>query len=649
MVAPVIALGVYELLAAGAAATGLGAFAVAKRREIAEGLSDATDAAQDAFRETAIQAIPYIIGAATGHAIWRPRALPDVTAAGPVETLPLPGFADAGAWGSIGVPRFPAVPVADGDAAPLPVVRELPRVTDIPPPPAGGPEDPFKGLRRATDKVRDAAGQARDLVLRVAQNRWVQGVYTLYKWQTYGLAVLATAEISRRAISGNKDHGPILYDYAYAPLFGESVAARTILGGQQLMAEETTAGILAVTLAKAVAPKWLTGLLDVSKFTSQLPTFLSINAYAALGNWSFIEHQMAANNVAAQDVDFNRATRTAGLFGFTSIAYFPAKDWLINLPMFGRVGFREWWMRWGAAKVPTLQRTLTSTEGLNWMGAQVYRGAEFLFGRRVASWLAPHYVPKLQTIGVYAVFATAYRNIAQAIASLPFFEDSDMGESLAMTNVRSAASTLLFDPYFYLGAKSNSVRSILGNQVIFMGLVYYLDQFYSPFDGTNLAVAEADRTLKAAFATGGEALAQATLSKPLTQRNFSVPPETDLSVKTWAELTRQYANHEVLNPTMVAALVTTMRSHLKSSEPGQRRAGMALGVMLSQVALTSRSVSEAWSGWRVGLAAILEKDGVQIHPRHAGRPLNADELDRVFEDINAGLYDESPLFQFPRS
>lgn len=639
MVVPVIALGVYELLAAGAAATGIGAFAVAKRREIADGLADAGAAAVDSATELSLKALPWILTAATGvrpQGLWR---YDTVQAPIPVTGLDL----DLDAlkpWSPPILHIEDAPPTAEPRPLPIPLDLIEGGLTGHPNPPTG-PEDPLSGLRRFTERARELGGQISAGAHRVAQNRWVQGAYSLYKWYNYGLAAIATGEISRRMMVGSTDHGPLLYDYLYEPAFGPSATVRTLLGGQQLMAEETTAGMLAVSLAKAIAPKWLSPWLDANKFVSQLPTFLSVHAYSTLGNWSFIVHQMTANNIDAGDVDFDRATRTAGLFGFTSIAYFPIKDWLINLPRFGRMGFHQWWMRWGAAQRPTIQRALTSTDGLNWVGAQLYHGAEIRVGPRVAAFFAPHYIPKPSTVMVYAVFATAYRNVTQAIASLPFFEDSDMGQSLVLTNARSAATTILFDPYLYLGAKSNSARSIFGNQLVFMGLIYVLNPFYSPFDGKDVAVAEADRVLKDAFASGKGGLQRAVMAKPLTQRNFAVPPETDLSVKTWVELTRQYTTQEVLRPAFVSALVSTMRSHLKSDELGGRRVGMALGVVLSQVALSPKGVPQK-------LGRLLEQSGVRMAPHHAGHPLDAKELDRVFHDINTGLYDESPLFQFPR-
>lgn len=647
MVLPVIAIGVYELLAAGAAATGLGAFAVAKRHELAEGVAAAADVVAETATDLSLQALPWIVSAATGvrpQGLWRHYD----TVQDPIPVTGLDLDLDAlKPWSPpiLHIGETHPTPVARPRPIPVPIDGGL---TGSPTPPTG-PEDPLSGLRRWTETAKKVGGQLKDGAQRVAQNRWVQGAYTLYRWYNYGLAAIATAEISRRMVVGGKDHGPVLYDYMYEPLFGKSDAVRTLLGGQQLMAEETTTGILAVTLAKAVAPKWLSPWMDANKFVSQLPSFLSIHAYSTLGNWSFIEHQMTANNTDAGNVDFDRATRTAGFFGFTSIAYFPIKDWLINLPRFGRIGFREWWMRWGARQMPTLQRALTSTDGANWLGARLYHGAEMLVGPRVAAFFAPHYIPKLSTAVVYALFATAYRNVTQAIASLPFFEDSDMQQSLWMTNARSAASTVLFDPYLYLGAKSNSVRSIFGNQVVFMGLIYALNPYFSPFDGKDVAVAEADRVLKTAFAKGMADLQKAVLAKPLTQCNFSVPPEMNLSAKTWAELTRQYTSHEVLSPVFVSALVGTMRSHLGSHEMGTRRVGMALGVMLSQLAASPSEMSQGFLGWQAGLVGVLEHNGVRVAPRHAGRPLDTQELDRVFQDINDGHYDESPLFQFPRT
>lgn len=648
MVVPVIALGVYELLAAGAAATGLGAVAVAKRREIAEGLSDAADATQQTFRETAIQSLPYIIGAATGTRLWRPNALPDVAAFGPLEALPLPGFADADAWGKIGVPHFPAVPVGATDATP-PVIRELPRVGDSPMPPVGGPpEDPLGPLRRVADKAKEVAGHIRGLALRISQNRAVQIAYTLYKWQTYALAGIATAEISRRMIMGDKARGPILYDYVYEPLFDESVAARTLLGGYQLTAEETSAGTLAVMIAKVAAPKWLKGWLDMTKFLKQLPAFLSINAYAFIGNWSFIEHQIAANNIDAKNVDFDRATRTAALFGFTSIAYFPIKDWLINLPIFGRIGFAQWLMRWKMAETPSLVRALTSTEGLNWLGAQIYRVTEARLGHGVANWLAPHYVPKVQTVAIYALFASSYRYLAQWAASQPLFEDSDKDQSLAMTNTRSVISTLIFDPYFYLGAKSNSVRSILGNQLVFMGLVYYLDQFYSPFDGKDVAVNEARRAIQAAAMSGkSSTMIKVTHSKPLTHRNFMVPPSTDLSVGTWTELSVQLAKNPDLNTPTVTLLLESMRSQLKSTELGDRRVGRAIALLLSHVAnVLPFGADIEQLVMRGKLAQDLQTEGVSLDDTYRHHALTAAQLRNAFETINNGTQDAPPVVHF---
>lgn len=649
MVAPVIALGVYELLAAGAAATGLGAFAVAKRREIADGLSDAADATQHAFRETAIQSLPYIIGAATGTRLWRPRTLPDIADADPVETLPLPGFADAAAWDVIQAPQFPAVPVAT-DAAP-PVVREVPRVGDLPLPPAGGPpEDPLKGLRRIADRAKDIAN-------RVGQNPFVRGAGTLYKWYIYGSAVVSLAEIGRRMVVGSKDDGPILYDLAYQPIFGESVAARALLGGHQVMAAETSAGMVAIALARSLIRRYSGKLGEqfVDKFLAQLPGFKATHAYSFLGNISFFEDQMAANDISTEHVDMNRATRTAAFFGFTSIAFYPLVGVISNVPRLrigkytldgiGRIGFKEWLAKYSSKQLDLLRPTLLDYG--NYALAAAWQVVARRMGPQLAARVAPHYVPRFQTFVIYAGFATVYRNITTAIASLPWLEDSDWSESMKMANARSALSIVLTDPYFYLGAKFNSKRAIYGNQLVFMGFILALNQFYSRFDGKDMAIKEADRSLKRAAAGGVDAVQLAVGQKPLTQRNVIVPPYVDLSAETWARLAEQYARDAHLDPQLISQLSGAMTRLLTSRTLDDRRVGMALGVLLTQIGQYQDGIPQAQQVWRRSMLQTIEKAGVVVHPRHAGQPLSAAELDRVFDDINDGVYDKARLFEFP--
>lgn len=649
-----IAIGAYELLAAGAVATGLAAYGVAKRRDIANGLNNAATAAQDTFRESTLHALPYIIGAATGRSLWRPHVLPAITDSGTLQPLPLPDFADA-RW--LDELTIPALLIQASDlpvSRPLPDLRVLPRADDVPLPPAGGPpEDPLGPLLRALAKVKQVAGRLTAGAQAAAKNPWVQGAAVAYRWYVYGSTAVAAAEISRRMIINNPKqvHGPILYDYIYEPLLGDSTAVRTFLGGHQVMSAETSAGMIAVELAKriirtAFAGRFLsTGFVD--KFVSQLPSFLSVHGYAAFGNLSFFEHQMTANNTAVQDVDIDRATRTAGFFGFTSIAYFPITAWLINLPTFGRVSFREWWMRWGGEKTPALREWLLSNRGMNWSFAQLWHGVEHLLGPHLAAVVAPHYVPRVRTWLAYAGFATVYRSGTQAMASSPLFEDSNISESLEMTLARNLVSVTMFDPYFYLGARSNSLRSMFGNQIVFMGVIYALNPFFSPFDGKDVAVAEAERSMKAGFAKGDEALKAVVLSKPLTERNF-LPPRTDLSNATWAHLIAQFAQDTEQNSVFTEALSRVMKDLLMAKEPGERRVGMALGVMLTHIAHTMPdgvSFSQQTSRWRLSVA--LKEAGVHLDRAYQDRMLDTPQLLKALEAINHGTQDAPPIVHFP--
>lgn len=639
MVAPVIAIGVYELLAAGAAATGLGAVAVARRRELSERLSDAASSAQQALRTTTLHVLPYIIGATTGvrpQGLWR-HGTDEFAFRKPVPVSGLDLNLDSiRPWSPPIVHNDDVQPIVRPRPMPVPFERMDGGRTGSPTPP-NGPEDPLSGLRHVAEGAARLAGRIKSVAGRVAQNPLLRGAAMAYKWYVYGSTVVALAEISRRMIVDDPQqvHGPILYDYVYEPLLGSSAAVRTFLGGHQVMSAETSAGMVAVALARRLigtsfAGKFLSpGFID--KFVSQLPSFLSVHGYAAFGNLSFFEHQITANNTTIGEVDVDRATRTAGFFGFTSIAYFPITAWLINLPSLGRTGFREWWMRWGAEKMPAAREWFMGNRGLNWSLAQMWRGMSAVLGPQLSAVVAPHYVPRMRTWLAYAAFATAYRSGTQAVASLPVFEDSNMAESMQMTAARNVASVTLFDPYFYLAAKSNSLRSMFGNQLVFMGLIWGLNRFFSPFDGKDVAVKEADRTLREAAFSG--TLQQAVLSKPLTQRNFWVPPYVDLSAATWAQLSRQYANGRQRDARFISELRMLMKFQLASNTLDNRRVGMALGVMLSQL----------------GLAEALRQDGVYVDPRHIGTPLELSELTKVFQDINNGLYDEVPLFQFPRN
>ncbi|PIR21215.1 MAG: hypothetical protein COV45_00280 [Deltaproteobacteria bacterium CG11_big_fil_rev_8_21_14_0_20_47_16] len=642
MVAPLIAIGAYELIAAGAAGTGAAAVAIARRKGLAEGLGTLAETASAATAEMAVKALPWIMAPVIGRAptMWRYDT----------DTPPLPITEAGGLDLDIGAIQPWAPPIVHIEAPSVlptqPVTAPLRRIdggAGEPPPPGQDPK--WRELLKA---ARDAAARAKDVATQVGQNPWVQGAGTLYRWYIYASTVLTSAEIGRRMATGSKDHGPILYDYVYEPLFGEAVAARTILGAHQVMAAETTTGTMAIALASRFVGGPLAAKLGpefVTKFLAQLPSFGAIHAMSALGNLAFFEHQMTANDVDLASVDIDRATRTAGFFGFTSTFFYPLVGILSNVPRItigrfslegiGRIGFREWWMKWGTAR---FSQAVHASDYGNWAVAQLWHGAQWLLGKQVSQVLAPHYMPSFRTYALYAIFATVYRNGTQAIASLSPFENSNISESMAMTNVRNVTSIALFDHYLYLCAKGNSARAIFGAQLIFMGLIGFINQFFSPFDGEDVAVNEADRALQKAAQQGEEGVRETVLSKPLTQRNFLVPPYMDLSTATWAQLSSRYATAKNLDKAFFEQLASTMQKLLLSKDVDERRVGMALGVLLTQV-----SFNPKWQS----LQSKLHQAGVVLDPSRFNRPLAIDDFEQVFEEISDGVYDKTPLFRFP--
>jgi hypothetical protein len=637
VIAVPIAIGAYELLVAGAATAGLGVVAVAKRRELAEGLGGAASIAGEAAMDVTAKALPWIAAPLINRVprIWRDDA----------DTAPFP-IPEAAGLDLLDALQPWAPPILHSESAqpknpPLPIPLE-----DAGADGGAGAPPPGQGPR-----WRDLIKAARDGAAQIIKHPAIQGAATCYKWYIYGSTVLSVAEISRRMIAGDEANGPILYDYVYQPIFGESVAARALLGGHQVMAAETTSGMLAIALAKHLVGKRFAGTLGekfVEKFLAQLPGFKTTHAYTLMGNITFFEDQMAANAMSTEHVDIDRATRTAAFFGFTSIAYYPLVGILSNvdrikigkwvLDGIGRVGFEEWLAKYTSKQLNLLRPNILDYG--NHALAAMWQGAARILGPQLAARVAPHYAPRFQTWVLYAGFATVYRNVTTALASLPWLEDSNWSESMKMANVRNALSIALTDPYFYLGAKVNSWRSIFGNQLVFMGFIYALNQFYSRFDGKDIAVNEADRTLHHAASQSGAAVRNTVLSKPFTQRNFIVPPYLDLSVSTWAQLSKRYAGKHHLTAGHVEALVSATQVLLKSNNQDERRAGRALGVLLTQVSFNPQ--------WKP-LKATLRNVGVILDPDHAHHALSESELNQVFTDINDGKYDRRPLFQFPLS
>lgn len=309
MAAPVIAIGVYELFAADAAAIGIGAVAIAKRRELTEGLSDAAGAMHDTFRKAAVQSLPYIIGATTGSRPFRPRAIPDAADAVSIS-LPLPGFADPAAWDAIGVPAWAGLP-----ALPRPGVRETATgrtLTDLGnvevyPPEDPPPSDPLKPLQEGLNRL----GRA---IIRHPLFKAYQYITLVYG----GLSVLFPSE----------EKGPFLYGQVWKRFIGESVEARAFFGLLEVVAAESFGGMLAVAIARRVGPRLPARLATIIK--NNTPSFAQVNLAALLGGPSFYQYQMTANNTASHDVDVVRATRNAFFLGFTSTLFFPLKDMIIG-------------------------------------------------------------------------------------------------------------------------------------------------------------------------------------------------------------------------------------------------------------------------------------------------------------------------------
>jgi hypothetical protein len=126
-------------------------------------------------------------------------------------------------------------------------------------------------------------------------------------------------------------------------------------------------------------------------------------------------------------------------------------------------------------------------------------------------------------------------------------------------------------------------------------------------------------------------------SAPFANQNLIGRADKSIATKTWAALAEQVAGRGH-DETQYLAFVTVADRLLRSENLGDQRTGHALGAVLSQIAQSSpdgAGPDELDRRWRL-------EQAIQHLPRalSADKSLAPEELLAVFEDIEAGRWDE---------